>query len=114
MDVIALNIYTDGSSYPSPRAGGIGIRFVSISSSGEEIIKDFPSRSRYLGATNNQMELQACINALKEVLKQSVNNYSDITIYTNSSYVADNYKRSIYQWSKNKWQKKSNSPVLNA
>lgn len=114
MDVIVLNIYTDGSSYQSPRAGGIGMRFVSINSSGEETIKDFPSCSRYLGATNNQMELQACINALKEVFKQSVDNYSDIIIYTDSSYVVDNYKRSIYQWSKNKWQKKSNAPVLNA
>jgi ribonuclease HI len=38
----ALNIYTDGSMLPSPRAGGIGIVFVIIDDGGDaKIIKEF-------------------------------------------------------------------------
>jgi ribonuclease HI len=59
----ALNIYTDGSMLPSPRAGGIGIVFAVINDAGDvEIIKD-RDRPGYKGATNNQMELEACISA---------------------------------------------------
>jgi ribonuclease HI len=32
----SLHIYTDGSSLPSPRRGGIGIRFLFIDSEGRE------------------------------------------------------------------------------
>lgn len=61
----ALHIYTDGSSLPSPRRGGIGILFLLIDSQGREEISD-SRHAGYKGATNNQMELQACIEALEE------------------------------------------------
>lgn len=60
----ALNVYTDGSSYSGPRTGGIGIRFITIDEHGNEKILDIEEPG-FNGATNNQMELYACIQALK-------------------------------------------------
>lgn len=59
----ALNIFADGSSLPRPRRGGIGIRFVTTNALGDEVIEDHYLPG-YKGATNNQMELMACIKAL--------------------------------------------------
>src|SRR5674476_981925 len=61
----ALNIYTDGSSFSSPRTGGIGMRLVLVDTCGRERVHDFCPPG-YKGATNNQMELKACIMALSE------------------------------------------------
>jgi ribonuclease HI len=109
----ALNIYTDGSSYSSPRRGGIGIRFVfpCFMNKGE-LDFDFDG---YKCATSNQMELKACITALQEVSHLSeINFVSRIIIHTDSCYVVDNYKRAVYSWSRNKWGKSTGAPVLNA
>jgi len=62
----ALHIYTDGSSLPAPRRGGIGIRFLLIDSQGREEITD-SKHPGYKGATNNQMELQASIEPLRKL-----------------------------------------------
>jgi len=114
-DPYALNIYTDGSSLSSPRAGGIGIRFIFPDFlKKDNIVRDLPSFG-YKGATNNQMELKACILALEEVLKlDEIKQIQRIVIYTDSLYIVENYKRAVYVWSKNKWLKKSGAPVLNA
>lgn len=60
----ALNIYTDGSSYSRPRRGGIGIRYITIDEFGNEEIDDHAPPG-YKEATNNEMELMACIKALE-------------------------------------------------
>jgi ribonuclease HI len=110
----ALNIYTDGSSFPKPRKGGVGMLFVFLDDDGiEEIIieKDLLG---YHGATNNQMELQAVVLALKVVptLDLSVR-VGRIVVFTDSMYVKENYPRSV-GWSKNKWLNKDGAPVANA
>ena len=52
----ALNIYTDGSMFSAPRAGGIGIVFVIINESGDpQVINEFEYPG-YRQATNNEME----------------------------------------------------------
>jgi ribonuclease HI len=64
----ALNIYTDGSMYSGPRAGGIGIIFVIINDAGDaEIVKE-SERPGYKQSTNQEMELEACLVALEEAL----------------------------------------------
>ena len=115
MDENALNIFTDGSSLPSPRSGGIGIRFVfPYNLKKDEIIKDF-DLCGYKGATNNQMELSACLIALKEAQKlEEVRLIQRIVIHTDSQYVVENYKRAMFQWSVSKWLKSTGSPVMNA
>ena len=64
IDENALNIYTDGSSFSSPRRGGIGIIFVFPDYLNKEE-KEFAPEG-YVGATNNEMELKACIVAKKK------------------------------------------------
>jgi len=111
-DENALNIYTDGSSSSSPRRGGIGIRFVFPDYINKEKM-DFDPEG-YIGATNNEMELKACIEALKQVSKfGELQQVSRIIIHTDSSYVADHYKTAVYFWSKNKWYTRAGAPVQN-
>lgn len=110
----ALNIFTDGSSFGSPRAGGIGVRFVMIDSSGEEEVQDFEFVG-YRNATNNQMELHACIVALKEAMKTELPpNVGEVVIYSDSLYVRDNYRKAMFEWRKTRWLTRSGRPVLNA
>lgn len=57
LDDKALNIYTDGSSYSSPRVGGVGFMFIAVDDEGEqETHEECPPG--WQGASNNQMELQ--------------------------------------------------------
>lgn len=109
-----LNIYTDGSSYFSPRAGGIGIVFVIINSAGdEEVINEFDYPG-YRQATNNEMELEACIKGLEEALNQAaLQQYKNISIHTDSRYIVDNYKTAIFEWPKTKWKSRlTGRPIL--
>ena len=100
----ALHIYTDGSSYSSPRRGGIGVRFVFPDFMNNEIL-DFDLNG-YRGATNNEMELKACIAAVQRISTgRELNQISRVIIHTDSLYVVNNYKRAIYGWSRNKWEK---------
>lgn len=110
----AINVYTDGSSFSSPRAGGVGVRIITVGSDGHPIIED-EELFGYKGATNNQMELLACITGLRIAI--SHNRFSDLRkvfIYTDSRYVTENWKNALYLWPKNKWQTKNGGPVLNA
>ena len=110
----ALNIYTDGSSLSRPRLGGIGVRFVTINDDGDEETEDF-SVPGFKGATNNSMELYACVVALKRASKHpALPRVSRVCISSDSRYVVDNHKKAIYQWSRQKWLRSSGAPVLNA
>ncbi len=111
-DVTALNIFADGSCYFSHRRGGVGIRFVFPDYMNKEE-QDFAPEG-YIGATNNEMELKACIMALKYLSKfNDLQQVSRIIINTDSSYVANHYKTAIYYWSKNKWYTSAGAPVQN-
>ena len=110
----AINVYTDGSSFSRPRMGGIGIRLVIVNSLGQEEFKDevLPG---YTGATNNQMELYACIEGIKKAKRHpAFDNFNRIAIHSDSQYVVDNYNRALYSWSKNKWFNRQGKPVDNA
>lgn len=112
-----LNIYTDGSSLPAPRRGGIAILFALINDDGE--LETFPVNPLgYAGASNNQMELEACVQALRLATGQQPpfdrSRYRKILLRTDSEYVAGNYETAIFTWSKNGWLKKSGAPVDNA
>jgi len=109
-----LYIYTDGSSLPHPRSGGIGIRFLTYNSLGEEVPEDIEVPG-YKNATNNQMELYACVAALKQALRRNdLPLYDSIVINTDSMYVVDNYRKAMFEWPKTKWTIRGGAPVLNA
>ena len=108
-----LEIYTDGSSKQHPRRGGYGFRFVYPSGDGEEKVEDFGSVS-YLGATNNQMELKACVAALHELRDRSdLWRLEKVAIYTDSIYVARLYNVAKFDWPRRQWYTRSGSPVEN-
>lgn len=110
----ALNVYTDGSSYSSPRAGGMGLLFVLIDDLGEERTVSVPLVG-HRGATNNQMELKACIVALSEARRLGLSKGFDrIVIHTDSMYVCDNYRKAMFEWSTHGWRRRAGAPVLNA
>lgn len=110
----ALNIYADGSALKNPGIGGIGIRFIFPDFlEKEELIKDFDFPG-FKGATNQQMEIKACVVALEETARLAeLSQINTIVIYTDSMYVVDNYKKAMYNWPSNGWVKYDGSPVLN-
>lgn len=110
VDYNALSIYTDGSFDPKSRNGGVGISFVF-----PEYLNIEPKAVcpyGYQKATNNQMELKACCIALQESLKFE-KQWNRIIIYTDSSYVVDNYAR-VFYWRSNGWRNRDGCPVCNA
>lgn len=116
-DENTLNIYTDGSSLPKPRRGGIGMLFVVINDAGEE--EAFPvARPGYEGASNNLMELEACVQALRLATGQqrpfpSVG-YRMIVLKTDSEYVASHFDTAIFGWSREGWCNRDGAPIANA
>jgi ribonuclease HI len=115
-DEEALNIYTDGSMLSGPRRGGLAGLFVLINESGEEETHPMPP-SAYSGATNNLMELEACIQGLRLATSQQPpfqrSRYRKIVVKTDSEYVSSNYETAIFTWSRNGWRTKSGAPISN-
>lgn len=116
LDDKALNIYTDGSSYSSPRVGGVGFMFIAVDDEGEqETHEECPPG--WQGASNNQMELQACIDALRIAAGNrppfDLSRFDRIVIHTDSQYVSENFSKAKFEWTRSRWKTRSGAPVLN-
>lgn len=113
----ALNTYTDGSSKPKPRRGGIGIRFVVTAENGEEEVHDHADLPGYRESTNNEMKLWAAVMALRIVRGRNfpvdLRRLRKIVIYTDSLYLRDNLSSALYSW-RPEWLKRDGTPVENA
>ncbi|MDX6288046.1 MAG: ribonuclease [Frankiales bacterium] len=118
LDENAINIFVDGSSYSGPRVGGMGVRIITIDDAGNEVVHDDQPLG-VQGATNQQMELMACIEAL-QILRsrrspvEDPDQYRRILIKTDSMYVQENYPRAMFQWPRSGWRTKDGAPVANA
>lgn len=99
-----IEIYTDGSSLGNPGPGGWGV----VVTKDGKIIKEFGDFSD--GTTNNKMELQGAIEALRYVKE---NNLQNVILHTDSSYVLGGITSWIFNWEKNGWIKADKKPVLN-
>lgn len=112
-----LNIYTDGSSYSGPRRGGIGILFVSVDASGHEVVHEYPQPG-YAGATNQQMEIRSCIEALLALATRrapvDASNYRKIVIWTDSMFVVEGYDNARFTWPRTRWTTRDGNPVVHA
>jgi ribonuclease HI len=102
-----LNVYVDGSSQPNPRRGGFAVRYVWTDDGGRE--QNFETSSvSWTGTTNNEMELQAVIAALEGATGRralpAAQSFRKIVINTDSEYVAENYRRALFEWSVNGWK----------
>lgn len=115
IDEDALNIYTDGSSYPNKkRAAGVGVRFVWVNDDGDEEIEDY-SPTGWVKATIDEMEIEACIVALCDArrLFNDMGGFKRALIFTDSSYVSDNFAKALNVWPKRAWRGANGQPVEN-
>jgi ribonuclease HI len=95
-------IFTDGAAKGNPGRGGFG---VVISHEGTITEKGgFKERT-----TNNEMELKAVVEALKEIAPKKV----PVHIYTDSKYVVEGANGWVFGWVKNGWKTKADTDVLN-
>ncbi|MBW6536867.1 MAG: ribonuclease HI [Mariniphaga sp.] len=93
-----ITIYTDGAARGNPGPGGYGV--VLLSGQHRKELSD-----GYLRTTNNRMELLAVIVAL-ETLKIPG---SEVTIYTDSKYVADAVEKGwVFNWVAKRFKNKKN------
>lgn len=97
----AITIYTDGAARGNPGPGGYGI-----------VLLSGPHRKEMSGGfrltTNNRMELLAVIKAL-EALKIPG---SEVTIFTDSKYVADAVEKGwVFNWVKKRFKGKKNADL---
>jgi ribonuclease HI len=112
-----LTVFTDGSSLPTPRRGGMGIKFVYTDRQG--VATEWEHQPQGVaGATNNEMELLAVTTAMREILGRRfpaaiLDDATRIDIYTDSIYVADHVGTAIAVWSRNGWRTREGRPVEN-
>ena len=97
-----VEIFTDGACSGNPGPGGWG----AILRYGE---REMELSGGEASTTNNRMELTAVIEALRKLKFPC-----EVTIYTDSKYVADAFLQGwIWNWMKKGWKKSDGKPVLN-
>lgn len=96
-----INIFTDGASRGNPGPGGWGAVVVD----GDNVIEVGGAETN---TTNNRMEIAASIGGLSVTHEGS-----DITIYTDSSYLINGITKWIQGWKRNGWITKAHEEVLN-
>jgi ribonuclease HI len=93
-----ITIYTDGAASGNPGPGGYGVVLLS-----GHHRKELSGGFRL--TTNNRMELMAVIIALETLRHPG----SEVTLYTDSRYVADAVEKGwVFEWEKKRFRKKKN------
>ena len=95
-------IYTDGACSGNPGPGGWAAIILA-----NDQVEDMISGNEK-NTTNNKMELLAPIRAIQRFKKKS-----EISIFTDSTYVRDGITTWIKKWEKNGWKTASKKPVKN-
>lgn len=94
--------YTDGSCHPNPGGpGGWAVVIVEADGTRREAAGSEAS------STNNRMEMQAALEALRRTV-------GPVVIRTDSAYLRDGITRWIKGWRRNGWRTRSRQPVKNA
>lgn len=111
-------IYCDGSSLGNPGRGGFGV--VAIDTE-KKLVWEYGGN--FPNATNNRMELEACLFALKLIIKSMQNSKENIAqnnIQTNSyelkldsKYVIQGVTEWSKNWIKNGWKNAQKKEVIN-
>lgn len=96
-----VEIYTDGACRGNPGPGGWGV--VLKSGKHEKTLHGGDPET-----TNNRMELQAAIEALRALRKPS-----EVVLHTDSKYVMDGITSWLANWKKRGWKTASKQPVKN-
>ena len=96
-----IKIYTDGSCLENPGKGGWAAIII-VDGKKTEI------KGSKENTTNNQMELLAPVNALKNIPKGS-----KVQIFTDSKYVKSGITEWIHNWKRNGWKTADKKDVKN-
>ncbi len=96
-----VDIYTDGACRGNPGPGGWGAM---LRYGGKETLISGAEEQ----TTNNRMELQAAVSALKK-LKRPCN----VSITTDSRYLMDGIQQWLPNWKQNGWKTAAKKPVKN-
>jgi len=96
-----ITIFTDGAAKGNPGPGGYG----AVLLLGDKVLEIGKGKEP---TTNNEMELRAVVEALKQV----PNGSEKIDLYTDSKYVVEGATGWTFGWMKNGWKTKTGSDVL--
>ena len=96
-----ITIWTDGACSGNPGPGGWGA-IVRLAGADRDLKGGAPD------TTNNRMELMAAITAL-----QSLDEPSDVDLYTDSQYVRGGITGWMAGWKRNGWRTADKKPVKN-
>jgi ribonuclease HI len=98
-------IYTDGGCRGNP---GIGAWAMAVYLNG----KYMGQKSAHTQlTTNNQMELQALLEALKWLTNQSIT--EKVTVYSDSAYAVNGFNNWLNNWERRGWRTASHTEVKN-
>jgi ribonuclease HI len=98
-------LYTDGACRGNPGPGGWGVVVYFNDGSVYEMGDADPA------TTNNRMEMQAAIGALK--LVTATGQQEPVTLYTDSEYLRNGITKWVKGWKKKGWKTSEGKPVLN-
>ena len=99
---MSIKVYTDGACKGNPGPGGWGV-YIQSNEDEKELYGGNPE------TTNNQMEMQAALEALKHLKDKD----EVIELYTDSNYLRQGITEWIYKWKKNNWRTAAKKPVAN-
>lgn len=114
-DEEALNIYTDGSSFPGKkRAAGVGVVLMWVDGAGDPQISEH-APTGYQSATIDEMEIQACIAGLQEAKRAfpDLGQFKKILLFSDSQYVTENFVKAMNIWPQRAWRGANGTPVKN-
>ena len=99
---MSIKVYTDGACKGNPGPGGWGV-YIQSNVDEKELYGGSPE------TTNNQMEMQAALEALKHLKDED----EVIELYTDSNYLRQGITEWIHKWKKNNWKTAAKKPVAN-
>lgn len=108
-----IKVYTDGSSSPKLK-NGAGWACIIVMPNTTEIVLS----GRFLEATNNQVELWACIEALSYIKENENLNHVTVEVITDSEYLQKGATEWLPRWVSNGWKSRAgevkNRPIWEA
>ena len=99
---MSIKVYTDGACKGNPGPGGWGV-YIQSNVDEKELYGGNPE------TTNNQMEMQAALEALKHLKDED----EVIELYTDSNYLRQGITEWIHKWKENNWKTAAKKPVAN-
>ena len=99
---MSIKVYTDGACRGNPGPGGWGV-YIQLNDEEKDLYGGNPE------TTNNQMEMQAALEALKHLKDED----EIIELYTDSNYLRQGITEWIHKWKKNNWKTAAKKPVAN-